>query len=308
VCKKGSPRNQTRQALDRAIGGLAGRQYGNVTRQQLLSLGMGVEAIKSQQRAGRLYRVHSGVYAVGHPPVTPLERAAAAVLACGPHAVLSHYSALALWQLDKRWRWPADVTVTRGHPRSNGITVHRSPIDRRDVTVQHGIRVTAPARTLLDCALTLTQRALRRAVNDARHGRILLDDTLAHTLKRYPHHPGVKRLREATDGPRTRSGWEDDFLKFCARYDLPTPKVNTMVCGFEVDALFEDAKLIVELDSWEFHNDRGAFETDRERDAVTTAAGYTTVRITWRRLKTKPELEARRLLHIVAQRQFAHGD
>jgi very-short-patch-repair endonuclease len=94
-------------------------------------------------------------------------------------------------------------------------------------------------------------------------------------------------------------------VDFCARYGLPTPQVNATVCGLEVDAYFADAKVIVELDSWEYHSDRAAFETDRERDAITSAAGHVTVRITHERLDTAPDAEAARLRQIIAARATA---
>jgi hypothetical protein len=103
----------------------------------------------------------------------------------------------------------------------------------------------------------------------------------------------------------TRSEFEDVFLPFCHRFGLPTPKLNTTVAGYEVDAYFGDERLIVELDSWEFHKDRSAFEGDRERDAATLALGIATVRITWERLIGEPEREAARLHKILELRRAA---
>ena len=253
-------------------------------------------------RVGRLHRVHRGVYAVGRPPITPLERAAAAVLACGPGAALSHASALALWGL-RGWPRRHHVTVTRGDPRPKGITVHRSrTLHRRDLTTQRGIRVTSAARALLDSAPALTDTALTRGVNGARRARLCSPTALAELLARNPTHPGAQRLTPFADphSPFTRSTFEDRFATLCQTHELPTPRFNTHVCGYEVDALFEAEKLIVELDSWEFHRDRSSFVNDRNRDADTLAAGYATVRITWER---PDEAEAKRLAQILAARQ-----
>ncbi len=107
---------------------------------------------------------------------------------------------------------------------------------------------------------------------------------------------------DTTDGP-TRSGWEDEFPAFCEHFGLPRPRVNTIVCGFEVDAYFEAEKLIVELDSYEFHHDRDAFETDRDRDAETLAAGQATVRVTWERIEHRSAREGARLRKILNQRR-----
>jgi very-short-patch-repair endonuclease len=86
----------------------------------------------------------------------------------------------------------------------------------------------------------------------------------------------------------TRSGLERLFRQICSDHNLPSPKVNTTVEGKEVDFLFEPARLIVETDSWRYHKTRRAFENDRARDALTTAAGYRTLRVTDRRLTNDP--------------------
>lgn len=288
-----------------AIAALAIEQHGNITRSQLLAVGLNSRGITDRVKSGRLFRVHRGVYAVGRPPTVPLERAAAAVLACGPHAVLSHRSALVLWNIWKRWESPFEVTVIKGDPRPNGIAVHRATLDRRDITKQLGIPVTSPARTLLDCAPAMTANALARALTEARHARILFPDDLTQALDSYTNHPGARKLKEAVQGPSVRSDWEHDFAKFCAQRGLPTPQMNAKVCGLEVDAFFPEAKLIVELDSWEHHGDRRAFENDRERDAITTAAGHVTVRMTWARMRATPEREAHRLHQTIANRVSA---
>ena len=139
---------------DVAIARVAARQHGNITRAQLLSLGLARNAITYRVRIGRLYRVHRGVYAVGRPPRVPLERAAAAVLACGPGAALSDESAMCLWGLERRWPDTPHVTVPGERDRRPaGICVHRrGGLTRTDVRTQLGIRATSLARTLLDCA------------------------------------------------------------------------------------------------------------------------------------------------------------
>jgi hypothetical protein len=247
--------------------------------------------------AGRLFRVYRGVYAVGRPPKVPLERAAAAVLACGRGAALSHFGALALWGFTKAWPDTFDVIVTTGDRRPRGITAHRvAGLIRRDLSVQLGIRATSPARTLLDCVPDLGEKQRRRTVNDALHGPFLKPSRLADVRARFPMHKGAKLLDPFLDGRNpTRSAFEDDFLAFCDRHHLPQPLVNVAVAGHIVDALFPEQRLIVELDSWEFHGDRRAFETDRARDADTLEAGYRTLRITWERVHAQEDAEAARL-------------
>jgi len=252
-----------------------------------------------------LYRVHHGVYAVGRPAALPLERAAAAVLACGPRAALSHGSAMVLWGLWRRWELPLHVTVG-GDRRPAGIVTHRPRgLLRRDVTLHQGIQLTSVARTLLDCAPMMSWRSLTRRVNEARQARLLSLERLADVVDRFPLHPGAPLLREFVGRAQapTRSGFEDAFLRFCRHYGLPTPVLNTVVAGREVDALFPDERVIVELDSWGWHASRLAFEDDRERDVNALLAGHVTVRITEERFRTQPAREAERLRAILLRRR-----
>jgi len=292
--------------IDAAIAAIAATQLGNITRKQLLQLGLSDTDIAYRVKIGRLHRLFRGVYAVGHPPTDPLQWASAAVLACGDRAMLSHKSAMTLWGLWKRWDRPFEVTVA-GDRRLNSVRIHYvSGLLRRDVRVHQGIRVTSPARTLLDQAPSMTRRSLTRAVNNARLGKLVRPADLADVAERFPTRPGAPLLKPFTDtqsGP-TRSGWEDDFPTFCKRYRLPTPIMSANVGGHEVDALFPDEKVIVELDSWAFHSSKQAFEDDRDKDADTAAAGCVTVRVTWER---QNEREARRLAQILSRRRGRFG-
>ncbi len=287
---------------------LAERQQGHVTRRQLLELGMSAGTITRWIAKGRLIPVHYGVYAVGYVRSDAVARAAAAVLAGGPGAVLSHASAAALWGIRKRWEPRLEITVA-GDRRPRGIRAHRSrTLTRRDIRHHLGIRVTSPARTVLDCAPRLSDPALTRAVNDARIGRHMRLSELAELLERVPPtYPGASRLLpfvQTRTGP-TRAEFEDRFLAMTKRYGLPTPQVNVIVAGWEVDALFAAERLIVELDGWEYHSGKGSFERDRERDAATLEAEHATVRVTWERLTRTPGREAARLDSILRARRQA---
>src|SRR3954469_2847135 len=145
--------------VDRAIAALAARQYGLVTRAQLRALGLGETAIGKRAAAGRLHRVHRGVYAVGHR-VLPVRGAwMAATLACGDGAVLSHTTAAALWEL-RATDGSVHVTVpSSGGRRRPGLVIHRDPTIAADgITTRHGLPVTKVARTLLDLAAMLPAR------------------------------------------------------------------------------------------------------------------------------------------------------
>jgi hypothetical protein len=289
------------------IAQVSARQHGNITRLQLLQLGISNAWIARQVKLGRLHRVYRGVYAVGRPATHPLERAAAAVLACGPRAALSHGSAMTLWGFWKRWDQPCEVTTALDR-RPAGIRVYRcSTLLRRDVRSRDRICVTSAARTALDMAPRLRPRSLARLINDARRARILTLEALVDVTARCPTHPGALLLRPHLDDPHnpTRSGGEDDFLTFCRRHGLPTPLINTTVHGVEVDAYFPEEKLVVELDGWPYHSSRQSFEDDRERDATLLAYGIVTIRITYDRLEQDPAREAARLHRILEARRAA---
>ncbi|HKO29238.1 MAG TPA: type IV toxin-antitoxin system AbiEi family antitoxin domain-containing protein [Solirubrobacteraceae bacterium] len=281
---------------------MAAKQNGNVTRRQLLDLGVTDDGIRRRVQAGRLFRVYAGVYAVGRPPITPQEWAGAAVLACGRGAVLSHSSAMALWGYWRQWDRPFEVTVV-GDRRPKGIRVHRSTtLRRRDVTWQYRLRVTTPARTALDMSPRLNDKSLKRVVNNMLNSLWSNQDQFAETVARHPGAPGAKRIAKllGLPGTPTRSGWEDEFPAFCKRYGLPIPVMGAPLFGYIVDALFVRERVIVELDSWPFHQGKPAFETDRERDAVTLSHGYVTLRVTEERLEERPRREAERLHVILA--------
>jgi very-short-patch-repair endonuclease len=235
--------------------------------------------------------MHRGVYAVGHLPPSPHAKAMAAVLACGPNALLSHRSAGALYGLI-RHDGPVDVTAPSKHTHK-GITVHRSAT--QDRTTHYGIPVTTPARTLLDLADVLDPASLTRAVNEARLRHLLSADHLAQTLAASP---GRRTSAFKVTPTPTRSVFEDAFLAFVDRHDLPRPEVNQRVHGYEVDMLWRPQRLVAELDGRAYHEH--AFEHDRERDADLLAAGLTTVRVTWRRLTQTPEREAARFRSLLA--------
>lgn len=287
------------QRFDAAIARIAARQHGNITTRQLLDCGLDDKAIAWRVRKGRLYRVYRGVYSVGHLPLNPQAWAGAAVLACGPGAALSHGSGMVLWGYWRQWERPFEVTIV-GDRRPKAIRVHRSTtLHWRDVTKQLGIRVTTPGRTLIDMAPRLSDKSLKRVVNKALNSLWLTEDQLAESLARHPCARIAKLIGRAGTPPR--SGWEDEFPAWCARYGLPEPVMGQPLHGYIVDALFPAERVIVELDSKQFHMGTIPFEGDRDRDADMLAHGFVTVRITWERIHQAPGPEAARLQTILDQ-------
>ncbi len=279
--------------------------YGNVARSKLLELGLTASAIKRRVAGGTLHPSHKGVYGVGRPPRTPIERADAAVLACGRGAALFGAGAMVLWGW---WdQWPAEFeVVARKRHRRPGLTVHCSKfLGPAETTTHRGIRVTKPARTQFDIAPTLNNEQLAKAVNTGLHSIYLTRGHLSDQLLRHPNHPSAKRILPfvATDDGPTRSDWERALPVFCATYGLPKPVMAPMVAGFEADAAWVEEHIVLELDSWRYHAEKVPFESDRDRDVERLLAGFVTVRLTWERMHVRPAREARRLHQLLAQRR-----
>jgi hypothetical protein len=280
-----------------------------VTRAQLLALGIGSRAIERRLARGQLIAVFRAVYAVGHLPTLPLARAHGALLACGSRTALSHGSAATLWGIQREWRLPLEV-ITANDRRPQGVRVHRAAwLTRGDIRVHFGLRVTTPALTLLHVAPRLRTGRLARAVNDLRLERLVTIEQLERVVERFPRHAGARLVAPILAAGRpepTRSALEDRFEEFARVHALPGYELNVHVCGYRVDVYFPRERLIVEIDGFEVHRTRQAFERDREQDAVILEReGIPTVRVTHGRL-TGPGAagEAARLHTILADRRY----
>lgn len=265
------------------IHSFAARQGGHVTREQLLTAEVDPRTVKRWVANGKLIRVYRGVYAVGHLQSNPINAAHAALLAGGERCALAGTPALVLWDVWKRWPQQLEI-VTAADRRPAGLIVHHSTtLLRRDIRLVQGLRVTSPARTLLDTAERLTPRQLTRAVNDLRFRDLLGIDQLVDVIERNPTHPAVTLLAphlEFAQPEPTRSWLEDVFLPLLRKHRLPTPQINVDICGYRVDAYFHQQRLIVELDGWKRHRTKERFVGDRRQDlAILAATGIPTVRL-----------------------------
>ena len=167
--------------------------------------------------------------------------------------------------------------------------MHRTRREAERVVLD-GIAVTTLGRTLADLATALPRRDLEKACEAT--------EALGLNLTIDPDHPGARRLHEAMDHDlttTTRSGLEDEFLVLCDRYEIARPLVNTVVEGFLVDFCWPEERLIVETDGRR-HRTRAAFERDRARDALLTAAGWRVMRFTARQVRGDPLTVAARVL------------
>lgn len=274
---------------DRLIAALARAQHGVISRTQLLAAGLTARMIDHRVARGRLERLRWGVYRAGPVPARH-EPEAAALCAC-PGAVLSHHSAAALVALLEA---PGVVELSSTQPhRLAGVRVHRVrslPVD--EITSLEGLALTTPARTLLDLAGCLAAAALERCVAKAEREGLVKSDALAALIARYPARPGTRALRRllAQEGGAafTRSEAEARFLALVRSGGLPVPRFNQQLAGYEVDALWPAARLVVEIDGRAWHADARAFERDRLRDAALAAAGYRVIRVTWEQLTRAP--------------------
>jgi len=282
---------------ERAIVDLVARQQGVVTHAQLVEIGVGRRTLDRWLTSGRLRIMHRNVYGFGPRPLTKRGKWLAAVLAMGPGAFLSHESAAALWRLagDRpkvHVNAPAGRQVRMG--RRSGIKVHRCKFAADEITVRDGIPVSTVARTLFDLAERSAPHELRSAWDEADRLKVL---RVREVARAYEMGRGRRRARaaikpflvaEARYVEDTASPLEDRFADFVRAHRLPPPQTNVPVDGDEVDALWPAARLIVELDSWEFHAHRAAFEKDRNRDTDHLLSGYRTIRVTHRRLDQEP--------------------
>lgn len=290
------------EGVDRRIEMLAGGQQGAVARRQLRVFGLSRDAIDNRVKSRRLKPVHRGVYRVG-PFAGEWLAESAAVLACGLGTALSHRSAAALDGAARRPDGEVHVTIVARHPEHRGITIHRTAsLNRSDVRVKNGIPATTPLRTVLDLAAADDPQLEPILAFYLRHDLFTLRQITARTTPPpalRSARRGAKRLRdliEASGRPRfTRSDAERRLLDLIRRARLPPPETNVMAGSatgprHEVDLLWREQRLIVEVDGFAHHGSKASFHADRARDAELVALGYRVIRVTWRQLVGAPEV------------------
>lgn len=242
---------------------------------------------------GRLRRLHRGVYFVGFAPPGPVARIWAGVLACGDGAVASHRSAAVLWGLLTLAK-EVDVTVAGRNPGMKpGLRIHRAAALRRtDVRGREGLRLTSPARTIYDLASTEPLRQVEQALEEAIVRRITSELEIRLVMERYGNRPGSAAIRTILESQQgsgfTRSAAERALLELITAAGLPSPEKNVRMGALVVDFLWRAEHVVAEVDGYQFHGHRAAFERDRRRDQKLRAAGFTVIRITWRALQAEP--------------------
>ena len=283
------------RGTDWVISELASKQHGVVARRQLVEAGLSTTEIGRRLRQGRLHQLHRGVYLVGHTALTAHARDIAAVLACGPDAILSHRSAAGLWDL-LPYPASAQACVTVPPERSAarpGIRIHRADVSRADVRRRERMPLTSPPRTILDLAGELGSEDLERLVAEANYRRLASTPELRGQLERNRGKRGIATLRAILDLPggpaRTRSPAERRMLRLLRKAGVTGYESNRRIHGFEVDLLWRKLGFAVEIDGYDAHSGRVAFERDRLKVAALKAHGLDVMPVTPRQLRDDPD-------------------
>jgi hypothetical protein len=289
---------------------LAARQHGVVSIRQLVGLiGLSQDAVERATTAGRLHRIHHGVYAVGHTDLSLHGHCLAGVLACDSEALLSHYSAAWLWGLLSTQPIPVHVTTSvRRKPRRLPIRVHHSQtLTAVDRAIEDGIPVTSVARTALDLAARIRRDRLDRLLERAEELKLFDQPEFESVLARNRGHHGALRLCRAIElylpPPFTRSGLERRFLTLLAEAGIPSPVTGYNEVGHELDVYWPDLRFAVELDVFETHGSRRSFEEDRLRQEDLKLVGVELTRVTGRRLEREPDQVLERVARLLSQRR-----
>lgn len=298
------------QPLPRWLRGteLAARQYGVLSIEQLSALGIGKGSIEKALKNGRLRRLHHGVYAEGHTDLSPHGKCLAAVLACGPGALLSHYSAAWLLGLLPTQPIPVHVTTPIPRKRRGMIVIHHSrTLTEEDSGLEERIPVTSVPRTLLDQAALARFSRLRRALKRSEELGLFDLPAVLSVLDRNKGHRGNRPLRRALalyEPPRfTRSGTEEYFVALVEGAGLPRPASNWVEAGHEIDVYWPELRFGVEIDTYATHGTHQSFEDDRVRREDLKLSGIEMTQVTDKRLEREPNRVIERIASLLNQRR-----
>lgn len=269
--------------MDVRLAELAAGQGDLIARWQLVAVGWSVDMVREHARRRGWRRVHSGVYALGKAPLSQWQRWVAATLTA-PGTVLSHAGAGACWEFRP---WDGMIqTVTR--PGSGGrrqigfLLVARSRTLGDETTEKDGIPITTAARTVVDLAPHLSDRATGKMFREALRLKTTTIAEIEATLARHPGRRGTSSIaalcrRYATiPYHRTRSDAEGKALERIADAGGKLPAVNIKVAGYEADLVDEDRRLIIEIDGPQFH----LFpDEDARKQRAWEAKGYAVERV-----------------------------
>jgi hypothetical protein len=282
---------------------LAARQHAVLGLEQFVDLGLTPSGVHKRAKAFRLHRIHQTVYSL--VPRELLKREGlymAAVLACGPDAVLSHRSAAVLHRVRDWGHTKIEVTIPGRAPRAHsGVAVHRSTtLADTDVTAVDNIPCTSVARTLLDLADVVNHRQLEWSFDQAEILEVLDLRAITDQLARNPTRRGVKAIRKVLTehyigGTRTASENEELLLSITRPLGIQDPDTNYVIAlpdggpPIKVDFVWHAQRVALEADSRKWHGSRQRMESDRRRDQRLIVAGWTAIRTTWRQMTYRPD-------------------
>jgi hypothetical protein len=249
---------------------------------------------------------------VGHTSLTQQGRCLAAVLACGPGALLSHDSAAWVWSISTKSPVPFAVTTPNSRKPRPPIQLHVAQnLAAEDRALCEGIPVTSLARTFLDVAATSRPNRLQRMIERSEELRLFDLAPVESVLSRNRGHHGAGPLRRALalykPAPFTRSSLERRFLALVREADLPSPATGFNEAGYELDLYWPEERFAVELDTYETHGSRAAFERDRIRQEELKLHGIEMIRVTDARLERDPAGVIARLSRLLAARAPTTG-
>ncbi|HEU4973922.1 MAG TPA: type IV toxin-antitoxin system AbiEi family antitoxin domain-containing protein [Baekduia sp.] len=296
--------------MDSRVRELADRQHGVVGRGQLVALGLPATAVDHRLRAGTLRSVHRGVYALGHRALRREGWWMAAVLACGPGAVLSHQTATAAWGLTSpRATIHVTVPVPGGRSRRGGVRLHRVPaLCASEITRVGVLPVTTVGRTLLDVAASVDRHRLEQLIHHADQRARFDRREVEAVLGRCAGRPGAPLLSEVlarlegSGAAATRSGLEVALLRLCDAHGLPRPVVNSRIGPYEVDCRWPGTTLVVEADG-PHHRMPAQRRRDHDKRLALEADGWRVITLTEEQIEEQADATAQALHRLLAQHQ-----
>jgi hypothetical protein len=297
------PNNHDTEGPCRDADLLSAATHGVIERERLRSLGLSRSDIAYRVGTGRLHRKYPGVFAVGRPDL-PLDGLfLAGVLACGSRAKLGFLSALRKYELRRGGTHKIDVIAPRSIKPKPGIRLHRPlSLDALDTTVVDGIPITTIAQTLLDVAAPAYRMNMSKLLHEAAVQQVLDMRAIWSVLARNPNAPGARRLEWASreEVPFTRSDLEEAALALFRSFSVPEPETNEWVSDgdklVEVDFLWRQLGLIVEVDGSRYHSTRWRRRQDAAKTTALQAQRWTVLRFSDVELAGTPERVAALIL------------
>ena len=267
----------------------AARQFGHVRWDQLRASGVAETTIRQWVRDGYLHPVLPRVYAVGHRPTSYESRLSAALLYAGPGAALSHGTAVHWWGLMDDAPSTISVSTPRNVGSQRSIRVHgRRQVERVE---RKGLAVTTPSQAIAHFAALARTERLRFVLANAEYQGLLDVERLSAFCG--PGRQGSLKLRRALEHHRpelafTRSELERELISLCESHALPMPKFNVPRGGWLVDAVWDQQRVVVEVDGWRGHHTPAQLHRDRQRELELRQAGYVVLRYSWHQLTDTP--------------------